>query len=55
MVLLELEDFMFLYENLKFFEILMWKFLCGLVIILPVLLIIAYSTLLERKILSAIQ
>lgn len=34
---------------------LIWKFLNGLLIIIPILLIVAYSTLLERKVLSSIQ
>jgi hypothetical protein len=34
---------------------LIWKFLNGLLIIVPILLIVAYSTLFERKALSSIQ
>lgn len=51
----ELEDFYVLNEILIFFGYFMWHVVFGVLMIIPILLIIAYSTLLERKILSAAQ
>jgi NADH-quinone oxidoreductase subunit H len=45
----------YIYNLQEFLIELIWKFLNGLLIVVPILLIIAYSTLLERKILSSIQ
>lgn len=45
----------YIYNFEEFLVELIWKFLNGLLIIVPILLIVAYSTLLERKVLSSIQ
>lgn len=51
----QMESLYFLHEAQVFITSLFWKALFGILMILPVLLIIAYSTLLERKVLSAAQ
>jgi hypothetical protein len=51
----EVPELYFLHEIQQLFAIFVWKFFFGILIIVPVLLIIAYSTLLERKLLSAAQ
>ena len=51
----EMESLYLLREAQIFFTSLVWKALFGILMILPVLLIIAYSTLLEWKVLSAAQ
>lgn len=51
----ELEEFYLLNEILNFIKNTVWKIIFGIVMIIPILLIIAYSTLLERKVLSASQ
>ena len=51
----EIEVLYFLHELQLFIIIVLWKILFGILMVLPVLLIVAYSTLLERKVLSAAQ
>ena len=51
----EIPELYFLHEVQELFAIFVWKFFFGILIIVPVLLIVAYSTLLERKLLSAAQ
>lgn len=51
----EIEVLYFLHELQVFLIVVFWKILFGILMVLPVLLIIAYSTLLERKVLSAAQ
>lgn len=51
----DMEELYFLHELQINFLLLIWKLLFGILMILPILLIIAYSTLLEWKILSGAQ
>lgn len=51
----EFQDFYILNEILVFFLNFMWNAVFGILMIIPILLIIAYSTLLERKVLSSAQ
>jgi len=51
----ELEEFYLMNELLNFIKNITWKIIFGILMIIPILLIIAYSTLLERKVLSASQ
>jgi len=53
--LTEVPELYFLHQIEIFLLIFLWKLLCALLMIVPILLIIAYSTVLERKILSAVQ
>lgn len=48
-------DLYFLHELQIFFINILWKIVFGILMIVPILLIVAYSTLLERKILSSAQ
>jgi len=43
----ELEEFYLMNEVLNFIKNITWKIVFGVVMIIPILLIIAYSTLLE--------
>jgi|JI102314A2RNA_FD_contig_123_66795_length_1108_multi_7_in_2_out_2_2 hypothetical protein len=52
---LELDEFVFFNQMFSFIYIFLWKFLFAILMIVPILLIVAYSTLLERKVLSAAQ
>jgi len=53
--ILEIEEFFLLNELMLFIANLIWKLVFAILMVIPVLLIVAYSTLLERKILSAAQ
>ncbi len=44
---LHLEEFIIFNQFFSFFYILIWKFLFAILMVIPVLLIVAYSTLLE--------
>ena len=54
-LIIDLEEFYILNEFLKFSINFLWSALFAILMVVPILLIIAYSTLLERKILSAAQ
>jgi hypothetical protein len=51
----EIPEAYFLYQCEVFFVETIWKILIGVLVLLPILLLIAYATLIERKLLSAIQ
>lgn len=49
------DELFYLNELQVYIGYIIWKLLFAILMIVPVLLIIAYSTLLERKVLSAAQ
>jgi NADH-quinone oxidoreductase subunit H len=51
----DVEELYWLHEFQIFVGLFLWKILFGILLIVPILLLIAYATLLEWKILSAIQ